>query len=93
METIRRRMAMVLAEGTFSAHDLSRMLRISEKEVLFHLPYIKRSTVSQGKKLVTEPARCLGCGFVFADRARMASPGRCPRCKGEHVEDPRHTIV
>lgn len=92
-ETIRKRLAAILTEGLFSAHDLSKAVRIPEKEVLYHLPFVKKSTASSGKKFVTEPARCLNCGYVFEDRRRMGSPGRCPRCKGEHVEDPRHTIV
>jgi hypothetical protein len=30
---------------------------------------------------------------VFKDRTRFTKPGRCPRCKGGHLEQPRYEII
>ena len=92
MDTVRREIISLLTEGEHGAKAISKSLRISEKEVYGHLEHIARSLLSQKMKLRIVPARCLECGFVFEARNRFTSPGRCPRCKGEHVQDPEYRI-
>lgn len=92
MQTIRRQMSMLLKEMELSAKDLSQRLKIREKEVFEHLVHLKRSMAAQKKELIVIPARCMECGYLFQGRSRFTSPGRCPRCKGEHIEDPRYRI-
>jgi len=75
-----------------TSRDLSRELRISESEILKHLPHIARSVNSSRKRLVMMPPVCLSCGFRFKKRERMSSPSRCPLCKGEHITEPLFTI-
>ena len=86
-------MIILLLENEYSAHDLSMALRIREKEVCDHLTHIRRSVVSQKRKLSIMPAQCLECRYVFRDRGRLSKPGRCPRCKGEHIQDPKYRII
>lgn len=92
-ETIRRKIILLLTEGELTSLELSQRLRISEKEVLIHLPHIKSTVEARKGRFVVAPASCLECGFSFEDRRRLSKPGRCPRCKGEHMTDPRYHIV
>ena len=92
METIRRQMIELLTEAEHGAKALSQRLRIREKEVYEHLAHIKHSAAAHSKKLIVTPARCLECSYVFESRNRFTSPGRCPRCRGEHIEDPGYRI-
>jgi transcriptional regulator len=93
MQTTRQRIIEVLSTGEFGARALSQMLGVHEKEVVAHLDHISRSVRSRDRKFTVTPARCLGCGYVFESRGRFTSPGRCPRCRGEHIEDPRYRIA
>ncbi|MCK4729633.1 MAG: transcriptional regulator [Desulfobacterales bacterium] len=93
MRTLRQQMITLLSHGVCSARDLSQMLRIQEKEVYSHLSHIARSVVSQRHRLVVIPSQCLVCGYLFDKRKRFTRPGRCPRCKGERIEEPRFQVV
>lgn len=92
MNTIRQEIVALLSGQQTGAKSISKILRISEKEVYGHLEHIARSMKSRGGKLEINPARCLACGFIFEGRNRFTSPGKCPRCKGEHIRDPEYAI-
>jgi predicted Zn-ribbon and HTH transcriptional regulator len=92
MQTIRRQIMELLSRSECSARVISQSLRISEKEVYDHLAHIARSVTSQKKRLVVTPSQCEDCGYTFADRRRFTKPGRCPRCKGEHLSEPKYRI-
>lgn len=93
MHTIRQQIIALLIEEERGARDISQILRIREKEVYEHLGHIERSVASRKGELRVTPARCLECAYVFGGRKRLTKPGRCPRCKGEHVADPRYRVV
>jgi predicted Zn-ribbon and HTH transcriptional regulator len=93
METVRRQIIVLLSQKEMSAMDLSQDLGIREKEVYEHLPHIERSLAAQGKELVIRPSLCLKCGYVFKDRKRFTRPGRCPQCKGTHLQRPTYEIL
>ncbi|MDY6952552.1 MAG: ArsR family transcriptional regulator [Thermodesulfobacteriota bacterium] len=86
-------MILLLSQGEWTARDLSQALRISEKEVSFHLSHVARSVASQHKRLRMAPSSCLSCGYVFDTRKRFTRPGRCPRCKGERIREPKYRIL
>jgi predicted Zn-ribbon and HTH transcriptional regulator len=86
-ETVRQRLVAVLKDGELTARDLSRAVGISEKQVLEHLSHIRR--MRGGNHLRTVPPRCGKCGFVFIKRSRLKSPGKCPICRGEYIDDPK----
>ena len=92
-KTIRQQIIELLSEEEMSAIDLSQDLGIREKEVYEHLPHILRSLAAQGKELVIRPSECLKCGYVFRERRRFTRPGRCPRCKGTHIQRPTYEIL
>lgn len=93
MQTVRQQMIALLSETVSSARNLSQLLSIQEKEVYGHLPHIARSVAAQKRRLVVIPSQCLSCGYVFNDRKRFTRPGRCPRCKGERVDEPKYQVV
>ena len=92
MPTVRQEMMALLEEGEFSAHDISQILRLREKDVFDHLFHIHRSIFSHEKRLIVTPAACLECGYVFESRNRFTKPGKCPKCRGEHIQDPKYRI-
>ena len=91
--TIRQRIIELLSEAEMNARELSQAIGIKEKEVYAHLPHVARSTAAQRKSLLVRPARCLACGYVFGDRKRLTRPGRCPRCKHSHLQEPTYHVA
>ena len=91
-EATRHAMMALLVEGPISAAEISAAVGLPEKEVSSHLEHIRRSLHTTGAVLEVEPAECRHCGFVFAKRERMTSPGRCPVCRHEAICDPLFSI-
>jgi transcriptional regulator len=90
--TVRQRITERLTEDPLGARELSQELRISEREVYAHLPHVAQSATSKGARLRVLPFSCLSCGFDFRERRRFNAPGRCPRCRSTHLEQPKFTI-
>jgi len=91
-ETTRHAIMALLGEGSVSAKDISVAVHLPEKEVYPHLEHIRRSLHATGAVLEITPAECRNCGFVFAKRDRMTSPGKCPVCRNEAINDPLFSI-
>jgi len=91
-QTTRQQMMRLLALRECTALELSAALRIREKEVYEHLAHVRRSVTAQHGRFHVRAAECLECHYVFADRRRLTTPGRCPRCRGEHIQDPKYRV-
>jgi hypothetical protein len=91
-ETTRHAIITLLVEGPISAAEISTAVGLPEKEVSSHLEHIRRSLHATGTVLEVTPAECRHCGFVFAKRERLTSPGRCPVCRHEAISDPLFSI-
>ncbi len=91
-ETIRQALHDHLRRGPATPRQLSAAVGISEKDVPQHLEHLRRSLVHTGETLRIEPSTCRDCGFVFKKRERLTRPGRCPECKGTHIEPPAYTV-
>jgi predicted Zn-ribbon and HTH transcriptional regulator len=89
--TLRQRIMAELEKGFMTARDLSKAIRISEKEVISHMEHVAKS-IQPPKKLIIEPSVCNKCGFVFSDRRRFSSPSRCPQCRHEGINPPAFRI-
>jgi predicted Zn-ribbon and HTH transcriptional regulator len=76
-----------------TARDLSKALRISEKDAYSHLPSIQKSITHQGKRIKTTPFSCLNCGFEFKDRKSFKKPGKCSDCRQSRIEPAIFEIV
>lgn len=90
--TVRAELLRHLREGPRSARELSGLVGIGEKQVASHLAHAARSLRATGARLRVEPARCLGCGFVFRKRERLARPSACPVCRGQHLQPPGFAV-
>lgn len=92
MLTIRQQMTELLRRGSYRAKEISQELGIREKEVYDHLRHISRTLVHHPGRLTIDPAVCLSCGYIFRKRRRFGKPGRCPRCRDQHIQEPRYRI-
>ncbi|MBS3757907.1 MAG: transcriptional regulator [Desulfobacterales bacterium] len=92
MGTIREDITELLLQRELDAREISGEIGVSEKDVVAHLDHISRSLSRRGLKLVVTPARCFSCGYTFKDRSRPKKPGRCPKCRSEHIDPPRFSI-
>ncbi|MBW2428244.1 MAG: ArsR family transcriptional regulator [Deltaproteobacteria bacterium] len=92
MPTVRQQIIELLTDEEMDARELSREVGIKEKEVYEHLTHIARSLTVKRSKLTIRPSECLQCGYVFKDRRRFTRPGRCPRCKSSHLQNPVFSI-
>lgn len=86
--TIRQELMCLLAGRHLPVNVLSQEIRLSEKEIYSHLEQMQRTGI-----LKITPARCCGCGYIFAKRDRLKKPGKCPRCKGTHIEQPLFSVT
>ncbi|MBI5199301.1 MAG: transcriptional regulator [Nitrospirae bacterium] len=89
--TLRQEIAELLTTERLTAREISQTLKVREREVIEHLEHIVRSVSKKGYFRI-EPSVCRKCGFIFKDRKRLRSPGRCPLCKNEAITEPRFWI-
>jgi predicted Zn-ribbon and HTH transcriptional regulator len=87
-ETVRRKILALLSRTPLSAKQISARAGIPEKEVVAHLPHLKRTVGQRGERLAVLPAECRRCGFLFRKRERPKRPSRCPVCRGESISEP-----
>ena len=91
-QTVRQKMISLLEENNMNARDLSKALRVSEKDIFDHFGHIHRSLKGKKKKLRVAPYQCQLCDFVFENRKKFSRPGRCPKCKGGSIEAASYRI-
>jgi len=90
--TVRAALLRHLREAPRTAHELSGLVGIPEKQVADHLAHVARSLRPTGERLRVEPAQCLACGFVFRKRDRLDRPSACPVCRSQHLGPPRFAV-
>jgi predicted Zn-ribbon and HTH transcriptional regulator len=92
-ETVRETLRKALREGPATAHELSGIAGIREKDVAAHLDHLARTLAHAGERLAVEPASCIACGYRFSDRRRFTRPGACPSCRSTRIDPPVFRIV
>jgi predicted Zn-ribbon and HTH transcriptional regulator len=92
--TRRQQLRALLLRETFDFGTLREVLGLGVRDLEQELRHVERSARGAGERLVVEPARCLGCGFAFRERAarHLHAPGRCPQCRSERIADPSFRI-
>jgi predicted Zn-ribbon and HTH transcriptional regulator len=91
--TVRQELHTLLRSGKArSAHELSEVLGVAEREIVPHLEHLERSLKNENERLIVEPCECAACGFVFRERDRLTRPGKCPHCRATRVRPPRFRI-
>ncbi len=86
-KTHRQQIIECLETEKMNAMDLSKEIRLSEKEIYQHLEHIVQTVKSSKKKFKMEPCECRLCNYVFDGRKRLTKPGRCPNCKQGSIEN------
>ena len=92
-DTVRHAIIKLLSEETVSALDISREVRVAEREIYGHLEHIRRTLSTAGLHLRVVPAECRECGFVFHKRTRLTKPGKCPACRSSYISEPFFSIA
>ncbi|MHB8109017.1 MAG: transcriptional regulator [Syntrophorhabdaceae bacterium] len=87
-ETLRHYIAALLEEGTYTAKELSGIIKIPEKDVCEHIEHLQHSLGKTDRRLVMISASCRHCDFVFKRRERLTKPGKCPSCRSIHIQPP-----
>ncbi len=85
MGTIRQEIKKILEKGPVTAKEISSILGIKEKEVIYHIPHVSRS-LPKNEKLIIDPPQCRLCGFIFKGRKKISKPSRCPRCYAGSIQ-------
>ena len=91
MPTKRQEIIELLSIGSRTDQDISYTLHLSMREVTDHLDHVRKS-VRRPQKFIIEPSECLSCGFVFKDRSKIHTPGKCPKCRSSHIHEPSYRI-
>jgi len=93
--TRRQALGDLLAEREWSFEELRAKLAIPIHLLEDDLRHLDRSLRRSGARLEVTPPHCRDCDFRFRKRApsRFHKPGRCPRCRGEHIVDTRLEVV
>jgi transcriptional regulator len=91
--TVRQQLMRLLTGAQRSASELAGMIGAPEREIEAHLAHVVRSLAKdRTRRFLLEPSRCHDCGFVFRERTRLTTPGRCPACRSEGIAPPRFGI-
>ena len=71
-----------------SVNELARELDVRPRELENDLEHLRKSLKHSTYRVIFEPASCRKCGFVF-HQTRLRKPGKCPRCRGTWISEPR----
>ena len=91
--TVRQQLVQLLTGAQHTARDLAALVGAPERQIEEHLAHVVRSLArDKTRRFLLEPSRCHDCGFVFRDRTRLTTPGRCPACRSEAIAPSRFGI-
>jgi predicted Zn-ribbon and HTH transcriptional regulator len=91
--TVRQQLMHLLTGARHASRDLAALIGAPERQIEEHLAHVVRSLAKDAtRRFVLEPSRCHDCGFVFRERTRLTTPGRCPACRSEAIAPPRFGI-
>ena len=88
--TRREQIIEILSKEEISAQQLANDFKVELFEILEDLKHIKYSI--KPEKLVTKPAQCKKCGFIFKERSKIKKPSKCPKCRSEWIMPPLFRI-
>ncbi|MHC4548592.1 MAG: transcriptional regulator [Planctomycetota bacterium] len=81
----------LLLDNPLSVADIARLKGAKLRDVESDLRHLFRSLKRDGYRVVIEPACCRKCDFVFREE-KLLKPGKCPRCKGTWIDEPRIAV-
>ena len=66
----------------------------SKNELLLDLESLFKTLKKEGKKITISPAQCIGCGYLFKNKAEeLTIPSKCPKCKSERIQWPKIQLL
>lgn len=81
----------LLLDNPRSVRELAEDLEEPPARIADDLGHLLQSLRNMPYRAAVRPARCRHCGFVFRED-KLRKPGKCPKCKGTWIEDPRIAI-
>ena len=88
----RRDLLSLLEQEPLTVHEIGRLMECRVSEVIDALHHLQKSLRHRPERMEVKPARCQKCGFTFSTE-KLSRPGRCPRCHGNWISEPRIRIV
>ena len=92
-ETNRQILRSMLETTDHSFEGLRLALGVRPKLLEDDLRHIEQSAKHGDWRFVVTPAECQACQYVFRDRKRYVTPGRCPKCRSGRVADAMFRLV
>ncbi|RJQ15675.1 transcriptional regulator [Candidatus Woesearchaeota archaeon] len=88
--TRREEIIKLLSEQSFSLQQLANHFKTDVADLTEDIAHVKLSI--HPLKLLSDPAFCKKCGYVFQERNKIKTPSKCPRCKSEWIEAQKFKI-
>ncbi|MBN2111761.1 transcriptional regulator [Candidatus Woesearchaeota archaeon] len=89
--TRREEIAELLKQRPWTPKELVEYFGCTMAEIIEDLEHVRRST-QPPLMFRFKPPMCRNCGFLFKERSKMKPPSKCPRCRGEGIEEARYMI-
>lgn len=91
----RQQLVALIERRPMGFEELRYVLGMTVRDLDEALAHVDRSLRRENRRLEVTPAVCSSCGFRFTGREarHFHPPSRCPRCKGERIEDPRFGVT
>jgi len=74
----------LLKQNKYTISELSKLLDISEKQVVYYIERIIFISKKKDWELIIYPAICKKCGYIFKENLH---PSKCPKCKSEWIKE------
>jgi predicted Zn-ribbon and HTH transcriptional regulator len=89
--TRREEILELLKQKPWTPKELADHFGATVPEIIEDLGHVRRST-QPPYIFKHQPPMCRSCGFLFKERAKLKTPSRCPRCKGESIAEGRYFV-
>jgi predicted Zn-ribbon and HTH transcriptional regulator len=82
----------MLHDRPMSVVEIATLLEEPPKRIEDDLRHLLKSLKHMDYHAHIIPACCNKCGFKF-NKDKLTKPGKCPRCKGTWIDEPRIEII
>ncbi|KPV39193.1 hypothetical protein AN478_13030 [Thiohalorhabdus denitrificans] len=84
----RKDLILMLRDNPMGVGELAQAVGMRPRDLAGELEHLRQSLRNEPFRLVIIPATCRKCGFTF-DADKLTKPGKCPRCRGTWIQEPR----
>ena len=94
MKTRREKIVELLTKNEdMTLQELADLTQSAVKTIANDLDSVRKTIKSENKRIEVNPAKCLGCNYIFSGRNRISDPSKCPECHSERISSQRFRIV